>query len=68
MTNVTYEVTTPKGNVEVKTLTRAEEIVAEKGGTFKTKYTKVAENPPVISEARRAFLKSGKPLVVCRAY
>ena len=68
MTNVTYEVTTPKGSVEVKTLARAEEIVAEKGGTFKTKYSEVEKKPSVISEARRAFLKSGKPPVVCRAY
>ena len=63
MTNVTYEVTTPKGKVEVKTLARAEEIVTEKGGTFKTKYSEVPTPAPQISERKMAFLKSGaKPL------
>ena len=36
MTNVSYEVVTPVGSTVVKSLQRAIEIVAEKGGSYKT--------------------------------
>ena len=36
MRKVGYMVDTPKGSVEVKTLTRANEIITEKGGTCRT--------------------------------
>ena len=63
MRKVSYMVDTPKGSVEVKTFTRANEIITEKGGTCRTVLTQVAENPPKISEKKREWLKSGaKPL------
>ena len=63
MRKVSYMVDTPKGSVEAKTLARAREIIAEKGGTCRTVLTQIAENPPKISEKKREFLKSGaKPL------
>ena len=69
MTNVTYEVTTPKGSVEVKTLARAEEIVEEKGGTFKAKYSEVPTPAPQISATKLEWLKSSKkPMYPYRAY
>lgn len=69
MTNVTYEVTTPKGSTEVKTLARAEEIVEEKGGTFKAKYSEVPTPASQISATKLEWLKSGeKPMYPYRAY
>lgn len=68
MTEVIYKVTTPKGNTETKSLARAQEIVAEKGGRYETTYREVPKSAPVLSEARKSFLKSGKPPVVSRAY
>ena len=69
MTNVTYEVTTPKGSVEVKTLVRAEEIVEEKSGTFKAKYSEASTPVPQISATKLEWLKSGKkPMYPYRAY
>lgn len=63
MRKISYMVDTPKGSVEVKTLTRAKEIIAEKGGTCRTVLTQIAKNPPQISEKKREWLKSGaKPL------
>lgn len=56
MTNVSYEVTTPVGSTVVKTLQRAMEIIAEKGGSYKAKYEKVVEKPH-ITPARQAWLK-----------
>lgn len=56
MTNVSYEVVTPVGSTVVKSLQRAIEIVAEKGGSYKTKYEKVVEKPHMTS-ARQAWLK-----------
>ena len=56
MTKVSYEVVTPVGSTEVKSLQRAIEIVAEKGGSYKTKYEKVVEKPH-ITPARQAWLK-----------
>lgn len=38
MTAVKYEVKTPKGTTVVKTLSRAKEIVAEYGGSYKVIY------------------------------
>lgn len=69
MTNVTYEVTTPKGSTEVKTLVRAEEIVEEKGGTFKAKYSEAPIPTQQISVTKLEWLKSGKkPMYPYRAY
>ena len=62
MRKVMYEVKTTKGNVTVSTLARANEIVAEKGGTFKTVLKQIAENPLQISEKKMKFLKSGAKL------
>ena len=56
MTNVSYEVTTPVGKTVVKSLKRATEIVAEKGGSYKAKYEKVIEKPHM-TPARQAWLK-----------
>lgn len=56
MTKVSYEVTTPVGGTVVKTLQRAMEIIAEKGGSYKTKYEKVVEKSH-ITPARQAWLK-----------
>ena len=56
MTNVSYEVVTPVGSTVVKSLQRAIEIVAEKGGSYKTKYEKVVEKPHMTS-VRQAWLK-----------
>ena len=60
MTEVIYKVTTPKGNTETKSLARAQEIVAEKGGRYETTYREVPKTTPVLSEARKEFLQSGK--------
>lgn len=62
MTEVIYKVITPKGNTETKSLARAQEIVAEKGGRYETTYREIPKPAPVLSEAREAYLKSGKPL------
>lgn len=63
MTEVIYKVTTPKGNTETKSLARAQEIVAEKGGRYEAAYREVQKPAPVLSEVRAEFLKSGaKPL------
>lgn len=63
MRKITYKVTTPKGTVEVRSLARANEIVAEKGGTCKAILRPIAENPPKISAKKLEWLKSGaKPL------
>ena len=56
MTSVSYEVVTPVGSTVVKSLQRAIEIVAEKGGSYKTKYEKVVEKPH-ITPARQKWLK-----------
>lgn len=63
MRKVNYKVNTPKGSVEVKTFTRANEIIEEKGGTCKAILAPIAENPPKISAKKLEWLKSGaKPL------
>ena len=63
MRKITYKVTTPKGTVEVRTLARAKEIVAEKGGFFQTVVTDILTEAPKISETKLEFLKSkAKPL------
>jgi hypothetical protein len=63
MRKITYKVTTPKGTVEVRSLARANEIVAEKGGTFTPVLREITSEAPVISELKMAFLKSkAKPL------
>lgn len=56
MTKVSYEVTTPVGSTVVKTLQRAMEIIAEKGGSYKTRYEKVVEKSHMTS-IRQAWLK-----------
>ena len=55
MTNVSYEVVTPVGSTVVKSLQRAIEIVAEKGGSYKTKYEKTVEKPK-LSPTRQKWL------------
>ena len=55
MTTVSYEVTTPVGDTEVKSLQRAKEIVAEKGGSYTPKYEKVFEKSN-ITPARQKWL------------
>ena len=63
MRKVNYEVNTPRGSVKVKTFTRANEIIEEKGGTCNAVLVPIAENPPKISAAKLEWLKSGaKPL------
>ena len=63
MRKVSYKVNTPKGSVEVKTLTRAKEIIEVKGGNCKPVLKQIAENPPKISAKKLEWLKSGaKPL------
>jgi hypothetical protein len=56
MTNVSYEVVTPVGSTVVKSLQRAIEIVAEKGGSYKTKYEKVVEKSHM-TPTRQTWLK-----------
>ena len=55
MTTVSYEVVTPVGSTVVKSLQKAIEIVAEKGGSYKTKYEKVVEKQHM-TPARQKWL------------
>ena len=43
MTKLTYVVTTTNGVKEVNTLAEAKELVAQYGGTYEAKYTKITE-------------------------
>lgn len=60
MRKVIYVVDTPMGSVEAKTLARANEIIAEKGGTCRVTLSQITENSPAISETKIEWLKSGK--------